>query len=277
MSSSKYSVLFMRDDDQVRRLRLNPIWFKIFIYILLFILICAVGGVYATYALWQRNLDLTAERNQLEREAQEVQVRLERLQNVEKILQANDPAELQALLGPIAPVVVPADPATPPAASEPEANATAAPVTPAETTPAETPPAETPVVEPQAPRESIDLVALLPNIDKKKVSIDDFALTTVDKNRLNLRFMLTNFASEQTLVAGKIQISLLTKKGEVIPLDIRDDSLLFQIPRFKAIETRLPVPDPLTIDDLFAVRMEISSDKDGAYFHKAYLLSQFLR
>lgn len=94
---STYSVLLMRDDQQVRRYRIHPFWFRFFVYLFAGLLLLSVGGVYATLALWQGNRALHKELAELRTQVQERDIRLASLVNVEKILAVYDPVELEAL------------------------------------------------------------------------------------------------------------------------------------------------------------------------------------
>ncbi|WP_285906222.1 hypothetical protein [Pseudodesulfovibrio pelocollis] len=98
MSNSKYSVLFMRDDRDVTRYRVSPFWLKMFIFVQVFLLLCAAGGIFMGVRGVKRNVDLRTENKSLEQRLVDAEVRLERLGNMEKILQSYDPAELQSLL-----------------------------------------------------------------------------------------------------------------------------------------------------------------------------------
>jgi len=98
MSDSKYSVLFMRDDKDVTRYRVSPFWLKMFFFMLIFLGLCAAGGIYMGVRGFKINAGLQAENKGLEQRLVDAEVRLERLGNMEKILQSYDPAELQSLL-----------------------------------------------------------------------------------------------------------------------------------------------------------------------------------
>lgn len=98
MSNSKYSVLFMRDDRDVTRYRVSPFWLKMFICTQVFLFLCAAGGIYMGVRGFRINSNLHAENKGLEQRLVDAEVRLERLSNMEKILQSYDPAELQSLL-----------------------------------------------------------------------------------------------------------------------------------------------------------------------------------
>ncbi|WP_319542386.1 hypothetical protein [uncultured Pseudodesulfovibrio sp.] len=98
MSDSKYSVLFMRDDRDVTRYRVSPFWLKMFIFSQIFLFLFAAGGIYMGVRGFKINADLHSEKKDLEQRLVDAEVRLERLGNMEKILESYDPAELQSLL-----------------------------------------------------------------------------------------------------------------------------------------------------------------------------------
>lgn len=98
MSNSKYSVLFMRDDRDVTRYRVSPFWLRVFVFTQIFLFLCAAGGIYMGVRGFKINNDLQGENKGLEQRLVDAEVRLERLGNMEKILQSYDPAELQSLL-----------------------------------------------------------------------------------------------------------------------------------------------------------------------------------
>ncbi|QJB55286.1 hypothetical protein [Pseudodesulfovibrio sp. zrk46] len=98
MSDSKYSVLFMRDDRDVTRYRVSPFWLKMFVFTQVFLFLCAAGGIYMGVRGFKINANLQDENKGLEQRLVDAEVRLERLGNMEKILQSYDPAELQSLL-----------------------------------------------------------------------------------------------------------------------------------------------------------------------------------
>ncbi|AMK12672.1 MAG: hypothetical protein AB7E51_13545 [Pseudodesulfovibrio sp.] len=98
MSDSKYSVLFMRDDRDVTRYRVSPFWLKMFVCSQIFLLLCAAGGIYMGVRGFKINADLQSEKKGLEQRLVDAEVRLERLGNMEKILESYDTTELQSLL-----------------------------------------------------------------------------------------------------------------------------------------------------------------------------------
>ncbi|CCO23522.1 hypothetical protein [Maridesulfovibrio hydrothermalis] len=95
---TKYNVLFMRDNDTVKRYRLSPFWLQLLFWFVILLGICAVGGAWAGYTFWDQNTVLRQEKIELQKNLNAASVQLERLENVNKILDSYDPNELQLLL-----------------------------------------------------------------------------------------------------------------------------------------------------------------------------------
>ena len=115
MNDLKYSVLFMRDDTDVRRFRVSPMWLKAFLYFQGFLLLLSIVGISIGVTFWSSNASLRAERKALEIRLSEAEVKLERLSNMEKIMEGSGPKEQTppGKAGP-APVEAPALPKLPP-------------------------------------------------------------------------------------------------------------------------------------------------------------------
>ena len=95
--SEKYSVLIMRDDTNVRRYRVSPSSLRMLLIVFFCVLLVATCGIFASFSLWEKNTELTTERRTMQKELRDLKVYVERLENIEQILQSNDPEELQAL------------------------------------------------------------------------------------------------------------------------------------------------------------------------------------
>ncbi|MFW5499944.1 MULTISPECIES: hypothetical protein [unclassified Maridesulfovibrio] len=98
MGNTKYNVLFMRDDDTVKRYRLSPFWLKVLFWVVFMLAVCAGAGAWAGYTFWSENDQLKQEKIELQKALNDASVQLERLENVNKILDSYDPNELQSLL-----------------------------------------------------------------------------------------------------------------------------------------------------------------------------------
>ena len=95
--SEKYSVLIMRDDTNVRRYRVSPTILRSILIVFCSVVLIAACGIFASYSLWEQNSTLSKERYGILKELRDLKVYVERLENIEQILQSNDPEELQAL------------------------------------------------------------------------------------------------------------------------------------------------------------------------------------
>lgn len=95
--SEKYSVLLMRDDQHVKRFRIGQQWLRFGLCLLVTVFLVAAGGLYVGYDLWTKNKELIAETKRLDTELQEQLRKLARLEEYEKYLENNDPAQIQAM------------------------------------------------------------------------------------------------------------------------------------------------------------------------------------
>jgi hypothetical protein len=91
MPNSSYSVLFMRDDADVKTLRVSPRRLKLLLWALLCLLVLVVIGLIIGLRSFVGYRSLLGERRALEVRLAELQVDLERLGNLEKI-QKSGPA-----------------------------------------------------------------------------------------------------------------------------------------------------------------------------------------
>ncbi len=94
----KYSILLLKDNAGVRRFRVHSSLLLCVAVLLGALFAVAACGGYAGYIFWQHNGKLIAENTTLQKNIRDLTIDLKRLENVEKILNANDPEELQALL-----------------------------------------------------------------------------------------------------------------------------------------------------------------------------------
>ncbi|WP_154653462.1 hypothetical protein [Halodesulfovibrio aestuarii] len=95
--SEKYSVLIMRDDTNVRRYRVSSSSLRMLLVVLFCVVLVAACGIFTSFSLWEKNTALMNERHGVQKELRDLKVYVERLENIEQILQSNDPEELQAL------------------------------------------------------------------------------------------------------------------------------------------------------------------------------------
>ncbi|WP_320171082.1 hypothetical protein [Maridesulfovibrio sp.] len=98
MGSTKYNVLFMRDDDTVKRYRISPFWLKVLFWFVFLLAVCAGVGAWAGYSFWGNNVQLKQDNIELQKRLTDASVQLERLENVNKILDSYDPNDIQTIL-----------------------------------------------------------------------------------------------------------------------------------------------------------------------------------
>ncbi len=98
MRDSKYSILFMRDDTDVRRFRISPFWLRGYIIAQVVLVLVTVGSLYFGIISWYDNYTLSSEKQELDKRLEDAELRLSTLGNMEKILEAYDKKELQTLL-----------------------------------------------------------------------------------------------------------------------------------------------------------------------------------
>ncbi len=98
MRDSKYSILFMRDDTDVRRFRISPFWLRGYLIAQFMLILVAIGSLYFGITSWHDNYTLSSEKQDLDKRLEDAELRLSTLGNMEKILEAYDKKELQTLL-----------------------------------------------------------------------------------------------------------------------------------------------------------------------------------
>ncbi len=98
MGNTKYNVLFMRDDDTVKRYRLSPFWLSVFFWFIILLAVCAGVGAWSGYNFWNQNTELRQDKLALQKNLNDASIQLERLENVNKILDSYDPNDVQSLL-----------------------------------------------------------------------------------------------------------------------------------------------------------------------------------
>lgn len=98
MRDSKYSILFMRDDTDVRRIRVSPFWLRGYIIAQISLIIIAAVSLYIGITSFRDNAGLLHDKKELAKQLEDAELRLSTLGNMEKILEAYDKSELQSLL-----------------------------------------------------------------------------------------------------------------------------------------------------------------------------------
>lgn len=280
MTDEKYSLLLMRDDCRVRRLRVSPLALRLLTISLVLLPLLAAFGVWAGFSFWQANRALVGQNQSLDRELKEARVELERLSNLESLLRGSDPEELRALLGSAA-LASPPAPAPAPVKSG-DANgagdgvvaapgqapgqpgggtADAAPVPPASPTSPNGADARVPDAASQAVAAA---VADTPGEAREALStgearVDNLAVRHGSGKRLRISFDLTNPDPKKQLT-GQAMLSVQAADGRTLPLKVEPDTTRFQISRFKKIVTSAPLPEGVAPTDVQTLVVELEAE-----------------
>ncbi len=240
--TGKYNVIFMRDNENVRRLRFSPFWIKGAIYLLLTLLICAVVGIYGGLTFWRANRALVQERADLQQRLDEAKVRLERLANVEKLLMSNDPDELHTLFGALS-VDGQVGPRPKAGDKAPEADKSPAPES-----------------KPGPSR-----------VDLGKVKVENVRLKRQDKEMV-LSFQLTSLNTAKPL-AGRAVIEILRADGAPLAVEANPGETGFKIQSYKEMSASFPLPAGITAEGFVGVRLSIKTSDGTVVFSDNYPLS----
>ena len=245
-NNNKYTVLVMRDDTQVRRMRFSPFWLKFFLWFLLILATIAAAGSWGSYYFWEKGRAQETRLAQLERQNADLGIKLERLQNMETLIGASESTPLDPVLdtGPTA--ATPTEdktlggmgPGDLPVLVDVSGNATATGNATISEGPA-TANATAPDGEEAVKLENINLRA---NSNKTL--------------RLGVSFVNTTGKS----IRGYASLTLLTPSGEV-PATVPSDDLDFQMARMKRATTTFPLPEGVTMGDVEAVRINVFVDE----------------
>lgn len=229
-----YSVLLMRDDCGVVRFRLRAFWLKSLCVLALLLAFGAGGGIWTAYYYWKRYSLLTSEYQELQNDAAESRLHLERLATLEKFLQSSEVAHTRV--------------------STNSANATV----PVQAALSATGAAAAPEADPAPPSETVDSAVKLANL----------GLRASGANRLRLSFDLVNQNPQQTLT-GRVNLALLTTGGSVVELSGSDDDLRFyRIARYKKIITTVTLPSDLPADSLSGLRIIVDAEGNPPYMER---------
>ena len=234
VSDSKYSLLFMRDDSDVRRLRVSSFWLRAYLIFQGLLLVLGVLGVWLGVSFWLENRSLNAENHALSTRLEEAELKLSSLANMEKILEAYDKRDLQSLL-----------------------NATEAKKS-GEATPEAVP-----------DREPVDLADLFETVDQGPISAEDLK-TVVSNDRLVVTFRLEN--PSDTLASGVTHLAVITNDGQLVQVAPREN-LSYQIQKRKFERATFDLPEGVNQDTLFAVRVEVKDSNGTTIFKKSYPLA----
>lgn len=245
----KYNVIFMRDDERVRRMRFSVFWIKAGIYFLLTLLICAAVGIYGGLTFWRANRTLVRERAELQQRLDEAKVRLERLANVEKLLMSNDPDELHTLFGALS-VEGQAGLVKDKARDGDKARD---------------------ADKAKDADKGQEAKPSPPRVDLGKVRVENVRLKHQDKDMV-LSFQLTSLNTAKPL-SGRAVIELLRADGGPVSVEASPGETGFRIQSYKEMSASFPLPAGVTAEGFVGVRLSIKTSDGTVVFSDNYPLS----
>ena len=179
MSHKKFSVLVMRDDSKVWRMRVHPFMFKLVMYFLGFLVVCAGTGMYGGYYFWKDNRVLNSRIQSMQRTIATSQMELKRLRNIELLLQEDETHEdIHSLMV---------------GSGEDTANRTAEP--------------------------PIDLLQILGSIDKHVLIASNVQVKFIGKSMNISFDINKRDQDNHNTIKGDVKMHLVSVNGEIFPLD----------------------------------------------------------
>ena len=253
-NKGKISLIWFRDDEPARRMRLHPGWVRAMTYLAVCLALLAVGGAYSGWEFWQRSRKIGEEKREVDKRLAETLLKLERLENIDKLLRTTDPSELTQLLAGL---------------GLETSSAKGQPAQPANNK------KEAPKKEQQPEKDKpagFDLANILSKVDLGQVGVENFRFK-VDAKTVNYSFDLNNLMP-QTALSGGGKLLVVGRDGTMLPLETGKDDLGFQIQRFKQVNAQAPLPAQMDRQNVFALRLVISNSSGKTIFSETYPLAQ---
>lgn len=246
-AKGKVSILVMREDAGVKRLKLSPGMIRFVLWFLFCLIVAAGLAGYAAYYFWGAVSEVQAENAAISEEISASKDRLVKLANLESILESGDQTELSTLLGSYNADAVSLINCGEKKSEEPKTAPEAA-------------------QEKECPK--LDLRSIFDKVDLNLAGVDNFK-ASIDNKQLRISFDLSN-VSPQTALSGDAECMLLTNDGELTQLKTRREDLNFQIQRFKQVTASSPLPPKVEITDIYGVKMIIKGSDNTVIFSNIY-------
>jgi len=256
----KLNLIWFRDQEPAKRLCIRSGWIRAVTYLMVFVTLCAAGGLFAAYEFWRRGQEMQNERREVERRLSDTLLKLERLQNIEKLLQTSDANELSQLLAGMGLESTAAKAQGKPAKDSPKDAAK-------ESKDAKDAARNTPAERPAG----FDLASVMGKVDLGQVGVENFR-AKVEPKGLNYGFDLSNMMPQA--LAGNGQLLAVSREGNMVPLQTGKDDLGFNIQRFKQVAALAPIPQGLDPGTIFGVRLVLTNASGKTIFSETYPLAQ---
>ncbi len=120
----------------------------------------------------------------------------------------------------------------------------------------------------------VDLVDIFNPVDMHIVGISNVQARFIN-SAMRVQLEVNNMEGEGT-VSGRVFLFLIKVDGVTVDLDLEDRELYYSIARFKKIDTTFDLPDGLTQDDIFALRIKAEDDEGEVLFSTTYPISNII-
>ena len=258
---SKLNLIWFRDEQPAKRLRVRPGWIRAVTYFLVFVMLCAAGGLFAAYEFWRRSQEMQNDKREVEKRLSETLLKLERLQNIEKLLQTSDSTELSQLLGGLG---------IENSSAKPQILAGTKGGKESKEAPGAKDSARNSPSERDKPA-GFDLADVMGRVDLGQVGVENFR-GKLDAKAVQYGFDLSNLMP-QTL-SGNGQLVVVTREGSIIPVPTGKEDLGFSIQRFKQVSSQAPLPQGVEPGNVFGFRLVLSNASGKTIFSETYPLAQ---
>lgn len=253
----KLNLIWFRDEQPAKRLRVRPGWIRAVTYLTVFMILGAAGGVFAAYEFWRRAQDTQNEKREVEKRLTDTVLKLERLQNIEKLIQTSDAVELSQLLAGMG-VETSVNNKPQPAGSK------------GKDSPASKDQAKNPAQDREKPA-GFDLADIMGKVDLGQVGVENFR-AKVEAKGVHYGFDLSNLMP-QTL-SGNGQLLAISRAGGAYPVQTGKDDLGFSIQRFKQVVSQAQLPPGIEPGNLFGFRLVLNNASGKTIFSETFPLAQ---
>jgi hypothetical protein len=254
----KLNVIWFRDEEPARRLRLRPGWVRAVSYALLLVALVAAASSFAAWEFWRRTIEMQSERRDAEKRLSDTLLKLERLQNIEKLLQTSDPTELSQLLAGLG-------------VETPAAKVQAAAPAPQQGKGGKDAAKEQKNAQPEREKPpGFDLTDIMGKVDLGQVGVENFR-ARVDAKGVSCGFDLSNLMPQS--LSGNGQLMAVSRDGSVFPVQTGKDDLSFSIQRFKQVAASAPLPQGLDQAAVFGFRLVLANASGKTIFSETYPLA----
>lgn len=219
----KLSILIMQDGAEVRRYRVSPGRIKFLLSLLVALIMISLTALGVGIVYWNTGYEYKKESIQLKKDLQSTRVQVERLENMQKILEAGGKSITSAALAAITP-------------KSPQANAT----------------------EEQAKTDQpLDLFELFSSTDTRLAKLENLK-AKIASNHIAISFDITNIDSSKQ-IRGKVRIFVIGRNA--IPVEVKGtaEEMNFTIQRYKHFQSNFPLPKSLSETDVFALRVVLNN------------------